>query len=255
MEKKSVMGQCFLKASLTVEASLVLPIFLYAMVLIAYLGQLVICQDDVQWALMRIAREASAEYGACKNEIYKGESYYYGKFAAYMKGSGLFVSFHESRLLKENDEIDLIVTYRAKSPFAIFPIGRIAFRQRVHTRAFTGVETRDKKGKGQDGIVYITETGRVYHRDLSCTYLKLSISKICYGDLETKRNENGGKYKPCEKCCTGKTPGSENAVWITNFGDRYHTSPSCSGLKRIIKEIQLSQVGTRTPCSKCGKGK
>ena len=33
------------RASLTVEASLILPVFLYAMLFLAYIGQLVICQD------------------------------------------------------------------------------------------------------------------------------------------------------------------------------------------------------------------
>lgn len=243
------------QASLTVEASLVLPIFLYAMLFIAYIGQLVICQDAVQWALTRIAREASAEYGATHSELLKSSLYYQTKFAAYMKGQGLTVSFGESRLLQKEDEIDLVVTYRMETPLPMFSIHTISMRQRVHTRAFTGVKRRGKEERHTDKIVYITETGRVYHCDIECTYLKLSISQIRYGDLVTKRNESGGKYKPCEKCGSSKDKTENMPVWITNYGDRYHTTASCSGLKRHIKEIPLSEAGGRPPCSKCGKEK
>lgn len=247
------MKQIVRQASLTVEASLILPIFMFAMILVAYLGQLVMCQDDVQWALTRVAREASAEYGANHSNLYKSVAYYHGKFLTYMKDAGVTVSFLESRLLEDNDEIDLIVTYRMNRPFPILPLGSITMRQRVHTRAFTGVEQRGKSGNQDHRIVYVTETGRVYHLKLECTYLKLSISQLQYGDLATKRNDSGGKYKACEKCCKDKNLVDNTSVWITNYGDRYHTTASCSGLKRTVEEIPLSQVGTRTPCSKCGK--
>lgn len=242
------------QASMTVEATLILPIFMYAMILLAYLGQLVECQDEVQWALTRVAREASAEYGANPNKLYKNVAYYQGKFLAYIKDVGVSVSFFESQLLEKNDEIDLVLTYRMKRPFPLVPVGNIVMRQRVHTRAFTGVEQRGKSGKEkEDRIVYVTETGRVYHGSRECSYLKLSISQLKYSDLSTKRNTGGGKYKPCEKCCKDKNLRENTWVWITNYGDCYHTSLSCSGLKRTVDELPLSQVGARTPCSKCGK--
>lgn len=34
--------------SMTVEASICLPVFLFAMILIGYLGQMIRCQDEVQ---------------------------------------------------------------------------------------------------------------------------------------------------------------------------------------------------------------
>lgn len=239
-------------ASLTVEASLVLPIFLFAMILFSYLGQLIKCQDDMNWALTRIAREASAEYGATKSDRLTHTPYYLAKLNAYVKGTGLSVSFVNSRFMEENDEIDLVADYTMKTPFTLFHIDRIHMQQHVHTRAFTGVEWRGKEKQTEQVKVYVTETGRVYHRSLSCTYLKLSISQVCFGDLTLLRNEGGGKYNGCEKCSKGKQLTEKTKIWITNYGDRYHTTASCSGLKRYIREIALSEVGSRTPCSKCG---
>ncbi|MCH5251554.1 MAG: pilus assembly protein [Lachnospiraceae bacterium] len=241
------------KASLTVEASLVLPVFLFAMLLIAYLGQMIKCQNEMQWALTRIAREASAEYGATKSEVFKSHAYYLAKLNLYLKGMGISVSLLESELLKENDEINLSASYHIKLPFRLLNTKHLSLSQRVHTRAFTGVESRESTGGQEEVTVYITETGRVYHRKLDCTYLKLSISQILYGDVSGMRNESGGRYKPCERCCKGKTFTGQSVIWITNFGDRYHSSRSCSGIKRSILTIKFSEVGNRTPCSKCGE--
>lgn len=236
---------------MTVEAALVLPVFLFAMLLTAYLGLLARCQDEVQWALTRVARGASAEYGAEGNALLKTPVYYQTKINACLGVKGLAVSLLESSLFQQNDEIDLVAVYQVKIPFRLIPAGFCRFRQRVHTRAFTGVERR-RGVEEEDTIVYITETGRVYHRERDCTYLRLSVSQMKYGDTASLRNESGGKYRPCERCVKNIVPAGGDQVWITNFGDRYHVIRSCSGIKRNIKKVALSKTGKRTPCSKCG---
>lgn len=241
------------KASMTVEAALVLPVFLFAMILISYLGMMTKCQDEVQWALTRVAREASAEYGAGESKIWKSYTYYQAKLSAYLKGSGFAFSMSDTKLFQERDEIDLVVSYRVKLPFRMFPVGTCRFRQRVHTRAFTGVEQREDGEEQGNAIVYVAATGRVYHKKRECTYLKLSISQMKYMDIAALRNESGGKYKPCERCCKNDRQKAQTPVWITNFGDRYHNNRACSGIRRSIKEMKLSEVGKRTACSKCGK--
>lgn len=241
-----------LGASLTVEAALILPVFLFAMMLIAYLGILVKTQDEVQWALTRVAREASAEYGATESSLLANRAYYQTKLNSYLGTDGFSVSLLESSVLQENNEIDLIANYEVKLPFRLIRIGTYHFRQRVHTRAFTGVEQREDNGEDQETVVYVAETGKVYHRRRDCTYLKLSISQVKYEDIATLRNGSGGKYKACERCAGEEELAAGRVIWITNYGDRYHTSHACSGIKRSIEEIPLSQVGRRTPCSKCG---
>lgn len=240
------------RASMTVEAALVLPIFLFAMILISYLGMLVKCQDEVQWALTRVAREASAEYGASGSKVLANRAYYQAKLGQYMDGGGLSISLLQSKVLQKNDEIDLIADYRVKLPFRLITVGSCRFCQRVHTRAFTGVEQRGG-GEPDDTIVYVAETGRVYHGSRDCTYLRLSISMMKYEDIAPLRNEGGGRYKPCEHCVGDKCLAAQETVWITNYGNRYHASRSCSGIKRSIKKMPKSKVGKRTPCSKCGE--
>lgn len=240
------------QASMTVEASFVLPIFLFAMLQIAFLGQLVRVQDEVQWALTRTAREAAAEYGAAEQELMKHKGYYHAKLEKNLKGSGAAISLIESHILEKNDEIDIVALYEVRCPFFIGTDRICRFRQRVHTRAFTGVKSREGTEAEKNVTVYVTTHGTVYHRNRDCTYLKLSISQILYGDLENVRNGSGGIYKQCEKCSQNKTFRNNEKVWIANYGDRYHSSRSCSGIKRTIKQINLTEVGKRTPCSKCG---
>lgn len=288
-------------ASLTVEASLVLPIFLFAVLTICYMGLLAKTQDEVRHAMTRIVSEASAEAGALRgttdddsgetgstdpdknpakvgsdnpvsrvfelsdggergggegllgglSDLLLSPLYYRGKLELYMGGTSLTTNLLGSSFLENNDEIDMIVTYTADIPFPLLGFYHPLFRERVHSRAFVGVDTRVGKDEEEDVIVYVTPTGRVYHRNKNCTYLKLSVSQVLYGDIAGMRNEGGGKYYPCSRCAGGVMD-PDAKVYITNFGDRFHVSRACSEIKRTIEEIHLSQVGSRSPCSKCG---
>lgn len=243
------------RGSLTVEASLVLPIFVFAALSVVYISQLILYEEKVQWALTRVAREASAEYAAWRKGVTVNPAYLTGKLKMYLNEDKLFVSMLRSRFDPKTDEMELIADYQVTVPFPVPSARRLAFTEQLHTRAFTGVETRlDDEGTGDDSvIVYITKTGTVYHRELSCTYLTLSISRVKYSDLEYMRSENGAKYYACEGCCRGRTFGKEEDVFICNYGDRFHSFQTCKNIKRSVQEIRLSEVGGRLPCSKCGK--
>ncbi len=239
-------------ASLTVEAALVLPILLFAVLTIAYLGLLVKTEDEVRHAMVRTVTEASAEVGAGLTSQAKSMLYYRGKLMAYLGDTSLTTNLYGSSFLEENDEIELVVNYAASIPFPLFGYLRPHFSERIRTRAFVGVDTRGMPEEKEDVIVYITPTGRVYHRNKNCTYLNLSVSRLKYGDIARMRNSGGAKYKPCHRCAGGGAPGSDSDVWITNYGDRYHTNRGCSEIKRTVQEVLLSEVGNRAPCSKCG---
>ena len=108
--------------------------------------------------------------------------------------------------------------------------------------------------RGEDGsYVYLAENSKVYHRDEYCVYLNPGITSIRYSDVEKERNRSGGKYKMCLSCGKGISFGGNVLVYITPYGDRYHSSRQCSGLKRGVHRVLLSQTGDLPPCSKCGK--
>lgn len=120
----------------------------------------------------------------------------------------------------------------------------------ANVRKWTGFNALKNSGnkKIEEEYVYITETGTVYHRSRDCSHLKISIKVVDANELGSERNSDGAKYYSCERC-----RGSSNSglVFITGEGNKYHSNASCSGLKRTIKVVKLSEVGGRGPCSGC----
>ena len=89
--------------------------------------------------------------------------------------------------------------------------------------------------------------GNVYHKSRDCTHIRLSVRQEPESRVSGLRNVDGGKYHPCEKC-----GGSGSRIYVTDTGDRYHSSAACSGLKREVIEIPLSQAEGWKACSRCG---
>lgn len=117
-------------------------------------------------------------------------------------------------------------------------------------RAWVGYTGESFRTGQSDEIVFITPEGKVYHKSRDCTYLRLSIRQLPYSLLEGARNQSGGKYAPCEYCI--RSGWSGNVVYITDYGNSYHSIRNCKGLKRTVMAVPLSKVGGRRLCSRCG---
>lgn len=137
-----------------------------------------------------------------------------------------------------------------KSPFSILPTPEGKLVSIAVIKPWTGYDvTSAKNRKEEDIIVYMTQYGSVYHKDRGCTHLSLSIQSISIDEVGGKINWNEGHYSPCEYC---GNHGFVTLVYITNYGDRYHTTIKCRGLRRYVKSVPLSQVEGIPPCQKCG---
>ncbi|MCD8023090.1 MAG: pilus assembly protein, partial [Lachnospiraceae bacterium] len=141
-----------------------------------------------------------------------------------------------------------------KAPFCVYNLTGTFLIQRYRVRAGVGrrweedAETEEQETE-EDVWVYVTATGTVYHTTTECSYLKLSIFTIDIDSLSTLRNNSGEIYHACELC--GASAG--NIVYATTEGNRYHSSLSCSGLKRTVTQVKLSEVSEDMhACSKCG---
>lgn len=255
------------KGSLTVEAALVLPIFMFAVIQLLSILDLYRFQVNLEAALHQSARQL-AVYGYAREEIPAvsmlesdlgqlafSESYVRGSVLSqlgesYLKQAPIAktgVSFLESKIL-EDERIELVAVYRAQPYFSGITDGFFCSNRCV-VRAFTGYDnTKGDTIQKEEEIVYITESGSVYHRDRSCSALCVSVSAVSDWEVKNRRNYDGSKYYACPYC--GRK--ASGTVYITNYGNRYHGNITCSELKRSIMAVPLSEVGGRRACAKCG---
>lgn len=145
------------------------------------------------------------------------------------------------------DEIFLKANYQIEFPVGLLGNRSFWMHQQTCYRKWTGWKSKMPE-EDEEIWVYIAETGNVYHKTSSCTYLNLSITSINASEIANLRNESGKKYRECEKCAENILP---SRVYITNYGDRYHTDLNCSGIKRTVYKVLLSEVGKRGACTKC----
>lgn len=124
----------------------------------------------------------------------------------------------------------------------------------VKVHAWTGKtyteEEREKYKNENERMVYVTETGSVYHVDPGCTYLDLSIHTEAGNNIQNSTNSYGQHYNACEICSKNQT--AADTVYVTDSGTSYHNLETCSGLKRTVCLVNESQVTGKHVCSRCG---
>lgn len=246
------------KGSLTIEASLVIPLFMFASFMVLSVINLMRFHLNLQEAVHQEAARLSilayeewdVSEGSVRAAILDGmdESV---KGRAPVKGGADAIDLSLSRL-DDREIVEINASYEAQLPYDLTGLFKKRFTARCLMHTYIGYEKglADISDRLEDEeYVYVTETGTVYHKDPECSYLRLSIRKVSKDSVKDLRNSGGHKYYPCEIC--GKQAGS--TVYITNDGTCYHGSLGCSGLKRTIHCIPISKVGGRGPCSRCSR--
>lgn len=252
------------QASFTVEAAVVLPFFVCFLVFILYFFRILQIETGVAQALQYAGRKIAAE---CYSEIQSysdSEDFSVGNilkaricFQRQLEKQECPLQFIQGGMtgisLLQSDFSDNYVIVKAiyKMTVPINLFGKIQYKivQEAKCRKWTGYQIGQDQQE-DDTWLYYTQYGSVYHASRTCTHLDLSIQGIPYSQVEQNRNQSGGKYHPCEKCDSHSS--NHRMVYITNYGDRYHTSLACSGLKRKIYMIQSSKATDKRMCSKCG---
>lgn len=150
----------------------------------------------------------------------------------------------------ETEEVELPDFYLWSPPVSFIPLPPVMFADTMKVHTWTGYRGDGESQSGEGEMVYITQTGSVYHLDAGCSYLALSIENVSLRELGVRRNESGGKYTPCEKCI--RDGNALSSVYITGSGDKYHSQITCSGLKRTVRMVEKSQLSGWRVCSRCG---
>lgn len=207
-----------LPGNLTAEAAIVLPLFLYAIINLL--------------SLILMFRDFSEE-----------------EARLHQLGRSLSLLAHG----RETDEPDvrLMKVTRESAPIPIVSFPSAAIVNGCVMHKWIGYDLQ-KEGieRGPDGeeLVYVTRSGRAYHRDRSCIYLNPSVRMLPREQAEGAQNTEGRRYTACEICGGGSA-----MVYVTDYGQRYHSTITCGGLKRTIDGIPLSEAiaSGRHACPRC----
>ncbi len=239
----------FLDGSLTLEAALSLPMFLFAVGMALYLFVMLQVQYAVGEALDRAVAETALlrEVSVGKVENLVKASFY--KELAGQKGSLSKIElgvagFSWKGTKVGGSHIQAQVSYQVKFPFGYFGKRRLKFSNQCKMRRWTGFQ-EGGGGSVMQEWVYITPAQTVYHTRRSCTHLKLSVKSVSSANLKALK-----KYGACGHCAKGEGRGA--VVYLTEEGDCYHYKIHCSGLKRTVYMVRKEEAGGRPPCSRCG---
>lgn len=244
-----------LKAGITVEVSMAVPIFFFAAVSLLYLMEIMAVQTSVRAGLQYAGKICVQEaYGSKAVMPFKIKSDVVSAIGpdrlsrSIVAGGSSGIDCSGLSVSPVTGIGELTVRYKVRIPVPFFRLPLLSFEESIRIKTWTGYEKAGFGGE-KEGIVYLTETGIVYHKDYHCTHLDLSVRMAGAAEVGNLRNKNGGKYHACERC-GGKSSGG---VYITDTGDRYHSAVSCSGLKRTVYAVNLSEAAGKRACSKCGR--
>lgn len=244
------------KGSVTLELAMILPIFFLAFVCLLYMMEVMAIRTSIrsgmQYAAKVTAEKTYFERMVSDEALEELIVHAVGNDRldrSVVVGGNEGIHCNESRLSLLTGILNLHVSYKVRVPVPAITRLSVGMEETMTVKGWCGYE-RTGWELLPDETVYVTENGMVYHMDYSCNYLDLSIRSVSTESLDAIRNKNQGKYHACEFCV--KNYAKDN-VYITDYGDRYHHSLGCSGLKRTVYAIPLSEAVGKGVCTKCGR--
>ena len=242
------------RASLTVEATMIMPIFVLFFVLFLTLFQVLMTETQMNQALSYTVSNVAME----TNHFLPGTEALTAKktLIEQLKVQGC----KEERIAGGWDGIACVpvlsgelmritVFYDIALPFHLFGWQEINVSQSAAARKWSG---REENESDHTQWVYITPFGVAYHQNMSCPYLDLSVWSLLERQVANIRNKSGSKYIPCRLCKEESFVSNEyTTVYVTDYGSLYHFSLTCSGIKRTVWRVDKENVQGRHPCQKC----
>lgn len=241
-------------ASLTIEASFGIPVFLFAVLCLIYMIEIQSIRISILNAAQGAAKTAAENTAAVpvlntsslKADIVNRIGIERVE-RSILDGGSRKIQCRGSRINPDTGEMYIKIQYRVKIPIPMFGNPSAVFHEEFKINGWRGYPDEDMNEEDAQ-IVYITQNGLVYHEDPGCTYLQLSIDFVPYAGLTGLRNINGEIYRKCEKCVYGPPMAG---VYITETGGKYHNSLNCGGLKRTVYAVKRSEVIGKGACSRC----
>lgn len=280
----------FMYGSMTVEACLVLPIFLFFMADILSVFDMMRMQSNIMAALHETGTRLLGD--ACllqqgenldlfKNSLQEDEStedtasgwdvegesgalsFLFSetwvraeiKNAArsnYCVDGSNTISLLRSDLLTDGETVDIVADWKVKPVFP-FPGRGIPLRVRFCGHAFTGYVPH---GDG-DETEQNAEDVLVYVTDYGSVYHRDRSCSYLNPSIESVPISTLSRMRSADGSkyypCELCHPPDSGMVLISDYGSRYHCDRNCPGIRRGIRTMPLKEARQQyPPCSKCG---
>ena len=268
----------YIKASATVEAALVMPLYIYAVMAVTYMMQIYQIRLEVDAALYNALREQNkynylnyVQKEKQNDEIINEKDININDtIVGSLSLHSVLIKNLGSEYAKEHNikggnsgikiicysydssTIQAAAEYSVKNPFDIFGIGYIKVVQEFTYEVWLGEKYAGDYGKDKDNTdsVFITRTGTVYHKTRNCPALNIDVKMVDFSQINNYRNKNGSIYYPYNN----KNESSYEYVYVTDYGVRYHRDENCSEINRTIIEISRNKVTGMRACRLCAAG-
>ena len=156
------------------------------------------------------------------------------------------------------------VEYQESLPFFEKQMGGVTMRAGARKRIWTGIDGKLKSGRGTGGegdgadglMVYVGAGMGRYHFFRDCHYISNEYEAVTEEQAREQRTASGGRLSLCSVCRKGGAGGSGNAgrmVYITRAGAHYHYSASCSSMVSYVRCIPLEEASYLGACSYCSR--
>ena len=242
------------KGSITIEAAMAITVFMGLVLFVLGFAMMVNTQFSLQMKINNIAMVTAkgkfyleladkiTDYNDnlknLKNDITEGKNK--------IMQSGFLNGIKNTQYSENQGQdgmVDIELRYSLKTPV----LNRyVAVVQRSMVKDWTGKDITKMQN-----IVYITPNGKVYHTTRECSHLSLKIRKIYYREIQNLKNIYGEKYSKCFICAKNKIS-SQDGIFVTEDGNRYHKSLTCSGLTRNVISVSRDSIKDMPVCSGCG---
>ena len=234
LKRASLRWSVGIKAMVSIEAAIAIPVFLFAFLEIISLLQ---CLSTYSGTLYRM------------KETIEPISMYANALQA-LSIDLEEASFMGVELDRKRDFVAARVQYEMNPVIPLVGL-KIPMENYFFLRLWTGY---DQSEENLEGYVYITKTGNVYHTFRDCSHLTLSITSIPKAKIEMARNESGERYVNCPMCL--EIVEKEERLeyfYITRTGNKYHGNITCAALKRTVLCVLIEEVEDRALCKRCEK--
>lgn len=240
----------------TVEAAIFLPIFIVAVMTIAYLMKVVGGAEVTMHAATDEARYAASHAYIVKTSLGFAPSLEKRIMADSEDISEAHVT--DLRYLYSKEGKDGLISFKIRTRIDIrLPLqlyDGFDLQERVACRGWIGktntlnpMDFADMEKEGDSRTVWIfPRTGEKYHKE-TCTYVSNVPSQMLLTESLKK------KFSPCRHCDAEGIPIGSIVYCYQSYGGAYHRG-SCVSVDKYVREIQEEDAKAKgyLPCSKCG---